>query len=116
MASIWKVLTWHYGRQAVPMIGLMFLSMVLGPLAIKGMFLLGGLHVESDFLGETLTLPRFYLNYLPLAFVFFAAVVFSGQNDIRHTVYPLPISTPHLVAWHLILGILSIVVGQTAFS
>lgn len=110
MASIWKVLTWHYGRQAVPMIGLMFLVMILGPLAIKGMFLLGGLYVESNFLGEMSTLPRFYFNYLPLAFVFFAAVVFSGQNDIRHTVYPLPISTPHLVAWHLILGMLSIVV------
>ncbi len=88
--------------------GLMFIVMVLGQLAFKGMFVLSGLNFEAEFLGEMSARPRFYFNFLPLAFVFFAAVVFSGQTEIRQTVYPLPISTAHLVAWHLILAMISI--------
>lgn len=108
MIAVWRAMTWHYLRQVIPMLGLMILVMILGPLAVKGMFLLSGLSFEADFLAEMSERPQFYFNYLPLAFLFFAVVVFSGQDGIRQTSYAMPISNTHLAMWHLILAALSV--------
>lgn len=102
MASTWTALSWHFARQAVPMLLIMLLAMVLGPLSIKGLFALSHLTTELDFLSET---HRFYFNYVPMAFLFFLAVVFTGQDGIRNSVYPMPVSTGGLVAWQLTLAV-----------
>ena len=105
MASTWTALSWHYARQAVPMLLLMLLVMILGPLSIKGLFVLSHLTVELDFLAET---PQYYFNYVPMAFLFFLTVVFTGQDGIRNSVYPMPVSTSGLVAWQLTLAMVTV--------
>jgi hypothetical protein len=108
MASIWTALTWHYARQALPMLMFTVLVMIGGPLAMKGLFVLNGLTVEMEFLSET---SRLYFNYLPLAFLFYLVGVFSGQQGIRNATYPMPVSTGGLVGWHLVLAIV-VIAGQ----
>ena len=81
MASTWTALTWHYARQALPMLMFSVLVMIGGPLGVKGVFVLRELTAEMEFLAET---PRFYFNYLPLSFLFFLVGVFSGQQGLRN--------------------------------
>jgi hypothetical protein len=107
MSSTWTALTWHYARQALPMLAMMVLVMIAGPLAVKGLFVLNHLTVEMEFLSET---PRFYFSYVPMAFLFFLTVAFTGQHEIRNAAYPMPVSTGGLVGWHLVLAMLVVAI------